>query len=252
MLRELLEAQGETFRVATSRMENRESVFKELRMFCPTHVLLAAGKTGRPNADWCEDHKAETVRSNVIGCLNVLDLCSELGIHVTYYASGCIYQYNDEVYEGSENGFKETDAPNFAGSFYSKTKVMIENLLSAYSNVLTLRIRCPISADLINDQRNLITKLLSHKYLINVKNSMTVLPELLPLSIQMAKDRRDGLYNFNNPGCISHNEVLEMVKEYIDPDLKWKNFTVEEQSQVLKAPRCNSHLETKKVSLCFY
>jgi hypothetical protein len=23
----------------------------------PTHVLNAAGLTGRPNVDWCEDHK---------------------------------------------------------------------------------------------------------------------------------------------------------------------------------------------------
>lgn len=26
----------------------------------PTHVLNAAGLTGRPNVDWCEDHKAGT------------------------------------------------------------------------------------------------------------------------------------------------------------------------------------------------
>ena len=25
----------------------------------PTHVLNAAGLTGRPNVDWCEDHKVK-------------------------------------------------------------------------------------------------------------------------------------------------------------------------------------------------
>lgn len=38
----------------------------------PTHVLLAAGVTGRPNVDWCEDHQAETIRANVLGVVTVV------------------------------------------------------------------------------------------------------------------------------------------------------------------------------------
>ena len=114
----------------------------------PTHVLNAAGVTGRPNVDWCaagsawifsssttsttssqapctkrsvlphglcthpagcqrstmphtdppatpptptcrcETHKVETIRANVIGCLNLADVCLQNGIHMTYYGTG--------------------------------------------------------------------------------------------------------------------------------------------------------------------
>ena len=74
------------------RIENRADVEKELDEIKPTHALMAAGITGRPNIDWCEDHKAETIRTNVIGTLNVVDLCCLRGIHTTVYATGCIFK----------------------------------------------------------------------------------------------------------------------------------------------------------------
>jgi 3,5-epimerase/4-reductase len=112
ILADLLTKQGKTFRIADSRMENREQVarygvdihygglalmlfstnarngspctnrhlcwFSELDEVKPTHVLNAAGVTGRPNVDWCEDHKEETIRANVIGALNLVLLCFTL------------------------------------------------------------------------------------------------------------------------------------------------------------------------------
>jgi 3,5-epimerase/4-reductase len=119
---ELLTAQGKTFHLAESRTYNRESVVAEIEKYKPTHVLNAAGVTGRPNVDWCEDHKAETIRSNVIGCLNVADICAEKGIHHLLYATGCIFEY-DAAHTIGGAGFLETDAPNFHKSYYSHTKV---------------------------------------------------------------------------------------------------------------------------------
>lgn len=57
MLVELLRQQGKTFHLAESRTYNRESVLAEIEKYKPTHILNAAGVTGRPNVDWCEDHK---------------------------------------------------------------------------------------------------------------------------------------------------------------------------------------------------
>ncbi len=54
---ELLTAQGKTFHLAESRTYNRESVVAEIEKYQPTHILNAAGVTGRPNVDWCEDHR---------------------------------------------------------------------------------------------------------------------------------------------------------------------------------------------------
>lgn len=50
-----------------------------------------------------------------------------------------------------------------------------------------------------------------------------------------------------NPGAISHNEVLSLFKKHVRPDFEWKNFTVEEQSKVIKAGRSNCMLDTSKL-----
>lgn len=126
-LKSLLQGQGKETFTTTVRMENRESVLAELDRFRPTHVLNAAGCTGRPNVDWCEDNKEATMRSNVIGSLNLTDCCFIRGIHCTTFATGCIYQY-DETHTWEGPGFLETDLANFAGSFYSMTKAHVEEV----------------------------------------------------------------------------------------------------------------------------
>lgn len=76
---------------------------------------------------------------------------------------------------------------------------------------------------------------------------MSVLPELLPVAITLALRRLSGPINFTNPGAISHNEILELCRTYVYPELTWSNFTVEEQNKILKAPRSNNTLNTSKV-----
>lgn len=124
-LKAYLENQGKDVHTTTTRMENREAVLAELDRVKPTHVLNAAGITGRPNVDWCEDNKEATIRSNVIGALNLTDACFLRGIHCTVFATGCIYQY-DEAHPIGGPGFLETDPPNFQGSVYSATKGHVE------------------------------------------------------------------------------------------------------------------------------
>jgi len=85
--------------------------------------------------------------------------------------------------------------------------------------------------------RNFITKIVKYEKVVNVPNSMTVLTDLLPISIVMADKKLTGIYNFCNPGAISHNEILALYKKYIDPSYTWTNFTLEEQDKILKAKR---------------
>jgi len=97
----------------------------DIAVIKPTHVFNAAGVTGRPNVDWCETHKVETIRANVVGTLTLADVCRERGLIVINFATGCIFEYDDLHVLGSGIGFKEEDTPNFIGSFYSKTKAMV-------------------------------------------------------------------------------------------------------------------------------
>ena len=242
---ELLTEQGKTFFVSECRTENRESVIQEIEQYNPTHILNAAGFTGKPNVDECELKKLETIRSNVIGTLNIADICAEKNIHHLLYATGCIFEY-DEDHPVFGKGFTEDEIPNFYGSFYSHTKAMVEDILIHYPTTCILRVRMPISDDL--SPRNFITKILNYEKVVNIPNSMTVLSELIPISLIMAERRLTGIFNFCNPGAISHNEILEMYKMYIDHTYTYQNFSVEEQSLILKAGRSNNTLD--HIKLC--
>jgi hypothetical protein len=76
---------------------------------------------------------------------------------------------------------------------------------------------------------------------------MTVLTELLPISLIMAERKLNGIYNFCNPGAISHNEVLDLYKQYVDSSYTYTNFSVEEQAKILKAGRSNNTLDHNKL-----
>uniref|UniRef100_A0A7N0TIG6 UDP-glucose 4,6-dehydratase n=1 Tax=Kalanchoe fedtschenkoi TaxID=63787 RepID=A0A7N0TIG6_KALFE len=246
LLGEICAKQGIPYEYGKGRLEDRSTIIADIKAVKPTHVFNAAGVTGRPNVDWCESHKTETIRTNVAGTLTLADVCLEHGLLVVNFATGCIFEYDAAHPEGSGVGFKEEDTPNFTGSFYSKTKAMVEELLKEYDNVCTLRVRMPISSDLSNP-RNFITKITRYNKVVNIPNSMTILDELLPISVEMAKRNLKGIWNFTNPGVVSHNEILEMCKTYIDPDFKYANFTLEEQAKVIVAPRSNNELDASKL-----
>jgi dTDP-4-dehydrorhamnose reductase len=197
-----------------------------------------------PNVDWCETNQEKALRSNIIGTMNVSDLCAQYDIHCTLYATGCIFEYDDAHTIGGK-GFTEEDKANFDGSFYSKTKGFLEEMLKSYKTTLVLRLRMPISDDLA--PRNFVTKIVRYEKVIDIPNSMTVLHDMLPASLSMARAKLTGIYNFCNPGAISHNEVLNMYKEIIDPTFKYQNFTVEEQNKILAAKRSNNELDATKL-----
>lgn len=231
--------------VGKARIEDRQAVTHELEEENPDRVINAAGLTGRPNVDWCEDHQQETIRANVLGALTVADVCALKNIHVTHIGTGCIYEYDEAHPIGSGKGFTEEDTPNFKGSFYSFTKGMLDRLFYSYPGLLHLRVRMPISDDL--HPRSFITKIATYQKVVNIPNSMTVLHDLLPIALDMALKECTGAYNLTNPGAISHNEILDLYKEHIDPEFTYTNFSLEEQAQVIKAGRSNNELDVSKL-----
>eukprot|EP00271_Cylindrocystis_brebissonii_P008723 TRINITY_DN23202_c0_g1_i1.p1 TRINITY_DN23202_c0_g1~~TRINITY_DN23202_c0_g1_i1.p1 ORF type:complete len:663 (-),score=116.50 TRINITY_DN23202_c0_g1_i1:816-2804(-) len=246
LLAKLCEEQGIAYQFGAARLEDRAAIEADIANVRPTHVFNAAGVTGRPNVDWCESHRIETIRANVLGVLTLADVTRKYDLTVINYATGCIFEYDAAHPENSGIGFKEEDIPNFFGSYYSRTKAMVEELLQQFENVAILRVRMPITSDLANP-RNFVTKISRYQKVVNIPNSMTVLDELLPISIEMAKRNCRGIWNFTNPGVISHNQVLELYRDYIDPDFKWTNFSLEEQAKVIVAARSNNELDASKL-----
>lgn len=119
-------------------------------------------------------------------------------------------------------------------------------MLKSYKSTLILRLRMPISDDL--SSRSFVTKIVRYNKVVDVPNSMTILSDMLPASLKMAEGGLVGVYNFCNPGAISHNEVLSLYKKIVDPSFTWANFTVEEQNKILAAKRSNNELDAAKLT----
>jgi 3,5-epimerase/4-reductase len=75
------------------------------------------------------------IKAHTVVCLHIKqDLCAARGIHCTIYATGCIFEYDDDHTIGGKP-FTEEDNANFDGSFYSLTKGMVEQMLRVYPHV---------------------------------------------------------------------------------------------------------------------
>ena len=231
--------------IAQSRLENRVDLIREINKVSPDAIINAAGITGRPHIDWCEDHKPETIRANVIGSLNLADISHELNIHMTYIGTGCLYDYDQDHSIESGKGFTEQDPPNHDTSFYCESKLYLQKLLVRYPNVLLLRVRMPFSGDW--NPRNFIVKIATYERVINIPNALSCLEDLLPIAADMTLRKLKGIYNFVNPGVISHNQILDLYKGIVDPSFTYHNFSIEQQDNILKAPRSNCALDTSKL-----
>jgi 3,5-epimerase/4-reductase len=193
----------------------------------------------------------ENINDNLFSPIGLAEISKKNGIHFTYLGTGCIFEYDEQkhIYGNQETGFLEADLPNFFGSSYSIVKGYTDRLMQLlYSDsTLNARIRMPIT-DEQDSPRNFITKITTYKKVCSIPNSMTVLDELLPVLIEMALKKQVGTVNLTNPGLISHNEILEMYKEIVDPDFTWSNFSIEEQNQILASKRSNNCLDTMKLT----
>ncbi|TSC59063.1 MAG: solute carrier family 35, member E3 [Candidatus Peregrinibacteria bacterium Greene0416_62] len=223
------------------------AVAEEFDHIRPDIAINCVGKTGTPNVDWCEDHKEETFRSNVTGPLVLMEECRKRGIYWVHISSGCVYSGDN-----GGRGYSEDDAPNFQGSFYSRTKQWTDAMLNEFADpaegkggILMLRIRMPFQPE--NHPKNLLTKIAKFTKVIDVQNSVTYIPDFLDAVSTLIDRRRTGIFHMVNPGSISLYDVAcrfanaegrphpERLPEYLA-----KSMT--------KAARSNCVLSTEKLS----
>ncbi len=251
----LLVKQGYKVRKALSRADDYTSVENELKIYGDTtHVMSLIGRTHGvygseviPTIDYLEKpgKLVENIKDNLYAPLILASICKKIGCHFTYLGTGCIFDYdNDHPFGDEITGFKESDVPNFFGSSYSIVKGYTDKLMHTLYNddVLNIRIRMPITGEV--NPRNFITKITKYSKVCSVPNSMTVLDNLLPVMINYVINKKTGTVNLTNPGLITHNEILEMYKEIVDPNFVWTNFSIEEQHQILASKRSNNCLDT--------
>jgi dTDP-4-dehydrorhamnose reductase len=240
----ILSDKNEEIITTNCRADNINDVEQIIINTCPERILCIIGRTHGENfktIDYLEQKGKliENINDNLFSPMILAFISSKYNIHLTYMGTGCIFSgYDKEYYEN--------DLPDFFGSSYSVVKGYTDRLMKNFTNVLNVRIRMPISDDLNND-RNFIYKITHYEKICSMNNSMTVLPELLPILIDMIINNQNGTINLVNPGCINHNEILEMYKEIIDPNFTWNNMTLEEQDNILLAKRSNNILNTNKL-----
>lgn len=251
-----LSSKGIIFHEGTARLENELDIEKEILKINPDNIIGFTGRThGKigtidyTTIDYLEQEGKlyDNIRDNLYGPLNLSIISQKLNKHYTYIGTGCIFEYDDKHNFGiEENGFTEMDSANFFGSSYSIVKGFTDKIMKHFeNNVLNLRIRMPINSE--NNPRNFITKITNYKKICSIPNSMTVLPDFFPIMLDMIQNKTSGTFNLTNPGLISHNEILEMYKEIVNPSFKWENFTVEEQNKILDSKRSNNYLDTTKL-----
>ena len=220
---------------------SRADVAADLYHYKPSVVINTAGKTGRPNIDWCESHREETWRSNVEGPKNLAELCAANGVYLVHLSSGCIFN----GISPDPDGWTEDDAPNPV-SFYTETKVAGDDIVRQYP-VLILRIRMPV--DKYPSERNLISKLARYPKIINVLNSVTVIDDLLDTTLKLIEARRTGIYNIVNEGPITHQEIMSDYVRIVDPMHCYELISVEElyEQGLVITGRSNCILSTDKL-----
>ena len=212
----------------------------------PTHIISFIGRTYGPginSIDYLEQKGKlkDNIRDNLYSPLVLATLANKYQIHYTYLGTGCIFSQENPL----DKSYKEDDNPDFFGSSYSIVKGFTDRLIRFYPNTLNLRIRMPIVD--YNHPRNFINKITNYSKVISLPNSMTILSDFYPIIMDLIKRKETGTLNLTNPGVISHNEILEMYKEIVDPSFKWENFTIEEQNNILASERSNNQLDTNKL-----
>jgi glucose-1-phosphate thymidylyltransferase len=229
--------------LSDARIDDPAAVAKAFEENRPDAVLNAAGKTGRPNVDWCETHKDETVRSNVVGPLVLAEACLKHSAYLLHLGSGCIF------YGPSPDpaGWKENDFANPV-AFYSRTKYAADLALGARPNIGVVRLRMPI--DYVPGERNLITKLANYKQIIDVANSATVVDDLVKVCRALIEKRGQGIFHATNPGIMKHRELMELYREYVDPNhqCEWINESDLESRGLVAAKRSNCILQSNRLA----
>lgn len=248
MVKAYLLAQNENVVDGQARADDENALDEEIGRILPDRVLSFIGRTHGPGystIDYLEQKGklVENIRDNLYAPITIALICSKYKCHFTYLGTGCIFTYEKE-----NDTFDEESSPNFFGSGYSTVKGFTDRLMHLppmCDMVLNLRIRMPIVG--YHHPRNFITKIVSYAKICSIDNSMTVLPDVIPILVAMAKEKVTGTYNLTNPGVINHNHILEMYKKYVDAEKTWENFSIEEQDQVLLSKRSNNHLDTAKL-----
>ncbi|QDZ19436.1 hypothetical protein HOP50_02g19510 [Chloropicon primus] len=200
------------FEFGAARLENYDAILKDVMEVNPTHIINAAGRVGQG-----EGFDPAMVASNLSGAMNLAAIALERGCHLTHLS--------------------ELDAD---ASFYSWTKEKAHEMLDKKfkNRVLILRIGIALNADLKHPDSGfarLRRRAEQGEPLTHTPRFVSCLPELLPLAVNMIKERQCGVVNLVNPGRISETRLFVLYKRFVLPHLTWETSETSEEIQYISA-----------------
>jgi dTDP-4-dehydrorhamnose reductase len=180
----------------------------------PRFVINCAGFTGRPNVDACERYQAECLAANPVLPANLAEACQRLDLPWGHVSTGCIYTGIGP----NGRGFTEVDPPNFTFrqnncSFYSGCKALAEEMLAKFDRCFIWRLRIPFEN--MDNPRNYISKLLNYARLLEARNSLSYLDEVVQACVDCWQRQLPfGIYNLTNGGSVLTSDVVRMIQKH--------------------------------------
>ena len=250
-------------------------LFEYVRKLRPSFLINAAGYSGRPNVDACEEERMTTFLANTILPQTIAQVCTATNTPWGHVSSGCIYTGAKIFEEGRMRvvtnlnapevrrlfdaqperffGFTEFEPPNFTFrrlpcSFCSGTKALAEEVLRDVAQCYLWRPRIPFGE--ADDPCNLFSKLWYYPKVYDHVTSLSHRDDFARASLDLWERHAPfGAYNITNPGAVSTRQVVEMMRQALDTSRRLRFWAGDEEFYGAggRAPRSSCILDVTKL-----
>lgn len=215
-----------------------EDAEEEIKRFNPGVIINCIGHIGT-NVDECEKDLDKTLTANTFVPIILAEAALRNNIKLIHISSGCIYHFD----YSQDRPIQEEKMPDFFELYYSRTKIYADQALAVLSKkypLLITRVRVPL--DNRPHPRNLLTKLIEYKKVIDIPNSVTYIPDFIRALKYLIQIDANGIYNVVNKNALKYPELLDIYKKYV-PDFNYQIIDY----QKLNLVRTNLILSTEKL-----
>jgi dTDP-4-dehydrorhamnose reductase len=187
-------------------------VFDEIKPEVLIHTAAVA------NVDYCETHKEEVWRVNVIGTANLLDACDK-------HSTKMIFTSTNAVFDGEHAPYSEEDEPNPI-NYYGKTKLEAEALVRERgTNHAVARLMTMYGWNNPGERQNHVTWLLSKlakgeavHMVDNIYNNHLFVDNCADALWAMVRLDGEGIYHIAGKDCISTYELAMETADVFELD----------------------------------
>ena len=199
------------------RILSYQDAVRVLKKYKPRVLVNCIGHVGARNVDDCELDPDKCLTANTMVPIWLGELAYRNPVKLVHISSGCIYHYD----YSKPRPIVEENAPDYYNLFYGRSKIYAEHVLSALSlrcDILIVRIRIPL--DTYPYSRNILTKIIKFKTIIDIPNSVTYIPDFMRALEHLLKIDAKGIYNVTNKGALKYPELLDVYRKFV-PGFKY-------------------------------